>query len=161
MSGGNVLRNRIAALGVVLLAALALAGPVSAAVDGESVVSGKCTACHSAERIRESVMTEAEWTDLVDKEIDRGAQLSRAERTAVIDWLTENYGASGSEAVEVADTNEPAEAAEAAEVVGTTQTETAADELPFDRQADTGVELWQFLIAGGTLMAGGAWMRRR
>ena len=91
----------------------------------------------------------------------RERAMSRAERTAVIEWLTENYGASGSEAVQVADTEE--------EAVGTTETETeaeaeasaAVDELPFDRQANTGVELWQFLIAGGTLMAGGAWMRRR
>ena len=113
-AGDNVLRNKIVTLGAVLLTTLALPGPVSAAVDAESVVTGKCTACHSAERIRESAMTEDEWTDLVDEEIDRGAQLDRAERAAVIDWLAENYGASGSEVVETVETEE--EAAETTEV---------------------------------------------
>ncbi len=164
-----MLRNRIITLGAVLLTTLALPGPVSAAVDAESVVTGKCTACHSAERIRESAMTEDEWTDLVDTEIDRGAQLSRAERAAVIDWLTEKYGSSGSEVVEAAETEEEApetteaetEAETDAESSESDQVEATTDELPFDRQADTGVELWQFLFTGGALMAGGVWMRRR
>ena len=147
-----MLSNRIITLGAVLRTTLARPGPVSAAVDAESVVTGKCTACHSAERIRESAMTEAEWADLVDEEIDRGAQLNRAERTAVIGWLTENYGASGSQVVETPETEEAAE---------TTEVEAPTNELPFDRQADTGVELWQFLVTGGTLVAGGFWMRRR
>ena len=158
-----MLRNRIAVLGAVLLMTFGLPGPVSAAVDAESVVTGKCTACHSAERIRESAMTEDEWTDLVDEEIDRGAQLSRAERTAVIGWLAENYGASGSEIVEAAETEEEATETteEATESPEGDQVEAATDELPFDRQADTGVELWQFLVTGGALMAGGALIRRR
>ena len=160
-----MLRNRIITLGAVLLTTLALPGPVSAAVDAESVVTGKCTACHSAERIRESAMTEDEWTDLVDTEIDRGAQLSRAERAAVIDWLTENYGSSDAEVVEAAETEEEApettEAETGTESSESAQVEATTDELPFDRQADTGVELWQFLFTGGALMAGGVWMRRR
>ncbi len=152
-----MLRNRIITLGAVLLIALMLPGAASAAVDAESVVSGKCTACHSAERIRESAMTEDEWTDLVDEEIDRGAQLSRAERAAVVEWLTENYGVSGSKVVDVVDVAE-AEAEE--EAVPTAEVNDTA-ELPFERQADTGVELWQFLLTGGALISGGAWMRRR
>lgn len=117
-------------------------------------------------------MTEKAWTDLVDTEIDRGAQLSRAERAAVIDWLAEKYGASEPDVVEVAETEEEAAETEeevsestenetSAESSGGDQVEAATDELPFDRQAETGVEIWQFLVTGGALMAGGAWMRRR
>lgn len=153
-----MLRNRITILGAVLLIALMLPGVASAAVDAESVVSGKCTACHSAERIRESELTEDEWTDLVDEEIDRGAQLSRAERAAVVEWLTEKYGVSGSKVGEVVDVAQ-AEAEE--EDVNTTAEVNDTAELPFERQADTGVELWQFLLTGGALISGGAWMRRR
>ncbi len=161
----NMFKNRIVALGALLLAMLVVPGTAGAAVDGESVVSGKCTACHSAERIRESAKTEAEWTELVDKEIDRGAQLSRAERSAAIKWLSDNYGAIKSEEVEAVEVEEeePLTGGDEteAEASGGDAAAEATSTLPFDRQAETGVELWQFLLTGGAMMAGGAWMRRR
>ena len=160
-------RSKQAIFIAFLAAVFLIPGLASAAVDAESVVSGKCTACHSAERIRESQKTKSEWKSLVDDEIDRGAQLTRAERTAVVDWLADNYGVGEAEEVAEAEESEPEEEVETAAPASEATTdvvteEVAAEEaLPFDTQAETGVELWQFLLMGGSLMAGGAWMRRR
>jgi cytochrome c553 len=140
-------RTRTLFIGSLLLIILLFPGSALAAIDAESVVSGKCTACHGPERIRESAKTKAEWAVQIDKEINRedGVALSGSERSAVIDWLATNYGASENNNVEIAQV----------------ETSAASETLPYDKQADTGVELWQFLVTGGTLLAGGAWLRRR
>jgi LPXTG-motif cell wall-anchored protein len=33
--------------------------------------------------------------------------------------------------------------------------------LPFNQQAKTGLELWQVILAGASLMGGGFWLRRK
>ena len=132
---------------VVMIIFLFPAIGATADIDPETVVTGKCTACHMADRIREARKNVAEWTTLVDKEIDRGADLSLDEREAVIDWLASKYGES-----EVAQTEQtPAES----------QVESATSTLPFTTQAETGVELWQLVLSGGMLISGGTWLRRR
>ncbi|MCK4267861.1 MAG: hypothetical protein KAX16_03425 [Actinomycetia bacterium] len=152
-------------IAVVLITAILLLFPTisTAAIDPETVVTGKCTACHMADRIREAKKSKTEWSKLVKKEIERGASLTDAERDAVIGWLAENYGVG-----EVAQTT-PVQQAEP-EPTQSTQTEPAvaapsaaapAQELPFDEQAETGVELWQLVLSGGALISGGTWLRRR
>lgn len=114
------------------------------AVDGEAVVTGKCTACHSTDRIKAKQLNTADWAILVDREIQRGAQLNTDERNAAISYLSTNYGVS----------------ATAAQTTDTTvqQPETSATPA---QQAYTGVEMWQVVLLGGSLLGSGVWLRRR
>jgi len=114
------------------------------AVDGEAVVTGKCTACHSTDRIKTKQLSTGEWATLVDREIQRGAQLSTDERNAAIAYLSTNYGVSPAASLT---TDTPAQ-----------QAETSATPA---QQAYTGVEMWQFVLLGGSLLGSGVWLRRR
>lgn len=114
--------------------------------DGETIVTGKCTACHTAERIRNASKTKSGWEQQVDKEIDRGAQLNGEERRTVIEWLAENYGPRV-----VAQTESPE----------TNQQSNQTQQMPFNQQAKTGIEFWQLLLAGGSLIGSGVWLRRK
>ena len=128
-----------------------------AAIDAEAIVTGKCTACHSADRIRSAAKTKSEWARLVEKEIGRGAQLTKSEQEAVVDWLTAEYGQT-----EVAKSVQtPAEPQKTQVAQGENTSPTSDGSLPFNQQAYTGVELWQFLLGGGALVGGGAFLRRR
>ncbi len=113
-----------------------------AMVDGEVVVSGKCTACHSDERIKSQTLTSGEWTILVDQEIDRGAQLNGEERSAVIDYLVTNYSI-GANTTPVA------------------QVTTSGDTSTPNEQAQTGIEMWQFIVAGSSFIGTGVYLRRK
>ncbi len=162
-----MIRTRAFAALIIVVLILLVPAIAQAAVDAETVVRGKCTACHSSERIRESSKTKPEWAALVKDEIDRGAQLSDEEEVAVVDWLTQTYGpaeeaATTTEDTQVEDVSETTEEETGATTSeAATSTADAEDALPCDRQAETGVELWQFLITGSALLGGGAWLRRR
>lgn len=152
-------------IAVILTTAILLLFPTisMAAIDPETVVTGKCTACHMADRIREAKKSKTEWTKLVKKEIERGASLTDGERDAVIDWLAKNYGVG-----EVAQTTpvqqtqpEPAQQEQPEPAKAAPSAAAPAQELPFDEQAETGVELWQLVLSGGALISGGTWLRRR
>lgn len=118
-----------------------------AQVDGETVVRGKCTACHSSERIRDARKTTTEWATTVDREIARGAQLNNEERDAAVQWLAANYSSSPSASNATAQTNP-------------TGGDTTAT-LPFNQQARTGIELWQYLLTGSSLLGSGIFLRFR
>lgn len=132
---------------VGVLVFLFAANNLSFAQDGETIVTGKCTACHTAERIRSASKTKSGWEQQVDKEIDRGAQLNGEERRTVINWLAENYGPRVVAQNESPQTN--------------TQSSQTQQSLPFNEQAKTGIELWQLLLAGGSLVGSGIWLRRK
>jgi len=137
--------NRAALLTIVLIVLsffLMLPSFAFAFVDGEVVVSGKCTACHSDERIKSQSLTSGEWTILVDQEIDRGAQLNGEERSAVIDYLVANYSM-GANATPVA------------------QVTSSGDSSTPSEQAETGIEMWQFIVAGSSFIGTGIYLRRK
>lgn len=141
--------------GFALAALLMMPKQAGAAVDAETIISGKCTTCHSADRIRDTKRTAEQWRVVVDEEVDRGLDLTRAEKAAVTSWLTKKFGAAA-----VAETEVAAATAETSAEDQVAAAPTTGGDLPFDKQAETGVELWQFLFSGGALLAGGAWMRR-
>jgi len=140
------MRHKSAAIFAIILIGLCfsllLPSLAFAIVDGEVVVSGKCTACHSDDRIKSQSLTSGEWTMLVDQEIDRGAQLNGEERSAVIDYLVANYSV-GSNATPVA------------------QVTTSGDTSTPSEQAQTGIEMWQFIVAGSSFIGTGIYIRRK
>jgi len=60
-------------------------------LDGNALVSERCTVCHSRERIDNADKDEAGWTETVDRMISYGAQLNAEERQAVIDYLVATH----------------------------------------------------------------------
>ena len=108
-------------------------------LDGEAIVAGKCTACHSADKIRNARKSTGDWTVTVDTEINRGAQLDSSERTAVIKYLSANYGTSSEQA---APTQVQPQTAASDPTTPTTQS------VPKE-QAYTGIEMWQLVLEIG------------
>jgi cytochrome c5 len=96
------------AIGLVLMAVLAACGgseeptqvPTSEpespaqlpADDGEALLEARCSECHSADRARQATKTRDEWDQSVSRMIDKGAQLTEAEKAVLVDYLTEAYG---------------------------------------------------------------------
>lgn len=125
------------------------------AIDAETIVMGKCDPCHGLDRIKNANLTKDGWTSRIDKEMNGRAELTRGERRAVIDWLAANYGKT-----ELAQSITPDKPQDQV-VAQAENTDQSTQPLPFNQQAQTGVELWQFLLGGGALMGGGALLRRR
>ena len=97
------------ATGLVLMAVLAACGsgsdeptqaPLSEtaipeqapAQDGETLLEARCSTCHSADRARQVTKTRDGWDQTVTSMINRGAQLTEAEKVVLVDYLTETYG---------------------------------------------------------------------
>ena len=96
------------AVGLVLMAMLAACGgseePTQApapdtavpeqapAEDGEALLEARCSQCHSADRAKQVTKTRDEWDQTVTRMIDKGAQLTEAEKTVLVDYLTDTYG---------------------------------------------------------------------
>jgi hypothetical protein len=66
-------------------------GDTSATLDGDTLVSERCTVCHSRDRIDAKDEDEAGWTAIVDRMISYGAQLNAEERDAVIQYLVDTH----------------------------------------------------------------------
>ena len=62
------------------------------AEDGEALLEARCSSCHSADRARQVTKTRDEWDQSVSRMIDKGAQLTDAEKTVLVDYLTDTYG---------------------------------------------------------------------
>ena len=97
------------AAGLVLMAVLAACGSGSSeptqgpssetvspaeapAQDGEALLEARCSTCHSADRARQVTKTRDGWDETVTSMINRGAQLTEAEKMVLVDYLTSTYG---------------------------------------------------------------------
>lgn len=163
---------------VAVVTLLFLMTPVTWAVDGNSVVSGRCTTCHSIDVIQDTRKTTNEWAQTVDREIARGANLNDEERDAAVYWLSTNFNISPSANVPANDPPDKFEPmpTQAGEQPGSKnfKNQSVADSssnssasanststLAFNQQARTGVELWHFLLTGSSLIGSGLYFRRR
>lgn len=71
----------------------AMALPVETpALNGETLLETRCSVCHSADRTRQAKKTRAQWEQTVTRMIGRGAQLTEAEETVLVDYLAKTYG---------------------------------------------------------------------
>lgn len=69
------------------------ASPTEApAQDGAQLLDTRCSTCHSADTAKQAAKTADEWEQTVDRMIGKGAQLTEAEKTALVEYLAENYG---------------------------------------------------------------------
>lgn len=59
----------------------------SSTSEGQKLVETRCTVCHNTQRIYAKKRDAAEWGTLVDLMISRGAVVSNANRTKIINYL--------------------------------------------------------------------------
>jgi mono/diheme cytochrome c family protein len=62
------------------------------AQDGATLLETRCSACHSVDRPKQVTKTAGEWEQTVDRMIGHGAQLNDAEKSALVEYLAQNYG---------------------------------------------------------------------
>ena len=55
-------------------------------------VKAACTQCHNASRITEQHMTRQQWSDQLEKMEGLGAVIPDADRNAILNYLTRNFG---------------------------------------------------------------------
>ena len=55
-------------------------------------VKASCTSCHAANQVTKQHKTKAEWSKVLDKMIGYGAEVSDADRPAVLKYLATNFG---------------------------------------------------------------------
>ena len=58
----------------------------------QAKVKAACTSCHKASRITEQHMTRKKWSDELDKMEGLGAVIPDTDRTALLNYLTKNFG---------------------------------------------------------------------
>ena len=62
------------------------------ALDGATLLDTRCSSCHPATRAKQAKKTLDEWTQTVTRMIGKGAQLTDAEKAALIEYLAKTYG---------------------------------------------------------------------
>jgi mono/diheme cytochrome c family protein len=89
----------VALLFVVAVSALSACGDASGepsdqsvSVDGETLLQERCTECHGLERTTSAQKTREEWESTLTRMVNRGAELSDAEKTVLVDYLADTYG---------------------------------------------------------------------
>jgi len=61
------------------------------AADGAALLESRCTTCHDLTRVKAAKKTKDQWTASVAVMISKGAQLTAAEQTIVVDYLSKTY----------------------------------------------------------------------
>ena len=62
------------------------------APDGATLLNDRCTLCHSLARVTSQHNSADQWTRIVSRMIQNGAQLTPTEQTILVDYLAKSYG---------------------------------------------------------------------
>lgn len=62
------------------------------AEEGPVLMEERCTVCHTLDRVESAQKSREEWESTVTRMVEYGAQLTDAETTVLIDYLSANYG---------------------------------------------------------------------
>lgn len=63
----------------------------TATQDGATLLETRCSVCHGTERVTSAKKTRAQWEETVTRMIGRGAELTDAEATVLVDYLAAHY----------------------------------------------------------------------
>lgn len=58
----------------------------------QAKIKAACTQCHNASRITEQQLTRKQWADQLDKMEGLGAVIPESDRSAMLAYLTKNFG---------------------------------------------------------------------
>jgi hypothetical protein len=93
-SWGSALFDKVLLAGF-LIASFSLAGAQTKPLPPGPVqakVKATCTQCHNAARITEQHLTRQEWSTELDKMVNLGADVPDADRAALLNYLSKNFG---------------------------------------------------------------------
>jgi cytochrome c5 len=65
--------------------------PIGTELDGNALVSERCTVCHDASRIQSAKKSSEEWQSTVERMIGKGAVLNEEEKAVIITFLAATY----------------------------------------------------------------------
>jgi hypothetical protein len=82
----------IAGLNATLPSATVKPPSTAPASDAAVLLQDRCTVCHSLDRINQAKKTRDQWTQTVTRMVGKGAQLSAAEQSTLLDYLSKTYG---------------------------------------------------------------------
>jgi cytochrome c5 len=99
MSKGRVLFS-IVFVGLLVMALVIACGgqeptqapPAPPTVGGAELLQGRCTQCHTLDRVEAANKTQAEWEATVERMRGKGANLTDDEAQTLVEYLTETYG---------------------------------------------------------------------
>lgn len=81
----------ISLTGLLLLTLIAACAqsttPETETPDARALIVERCSECHSSDRVFQADYTEAEWSDVIDDMIDKGAEVNPEEKQIMIDYL--------------------------------------------------------------------------
>jgi hypothetical protein len=60
--------------------------------EGATLLETRCSVCHSVDKATRTTKTLEQWDQTVTRMIAKGAKLSAAEKSVLVDYLAENYG---------------------------------------------------------------------
>ncbi|MEW5718032.1 MAG: heme-binding domain-containing protein [Chloroflexota bacterium] len=66
--------------------------PATAPAGDAALVQARCASCHGLDRVTSAKKTREQWAQTVTRMVSKGAQLSAAEQTTVIEYLSKTYG---------------------------------------------------------------------
>jgi len=69
-----------------------LAPTAAPALDGATLLETRCSVCHSADRPKNARLTKDQWEQTVALMITKGAQLTDAEKSVLVEYLAKTYG---------------------------------------------------------------------
>ncbi len=61
-------------------------------IDAANLLQTRCSTCHSVNAATRERLSASQWEEMVTNMVQRGAQLSGAEKAALVDYLAANYG---------------------------------------------------------------------
>jgi hypothetical protein len=61
-------------------------------LDGAALLESRCTACHNLDRVKQAKKTQAQWESTVNRMIQKGAQLTDAEKAILLQYLAQTFG---------------------------------------------------------------------
>lgn len=66
--------------------------PAAPVIDGAALLEDRCSECHSTNRVKQAPRSKSDWESNVTRMIQKGANLSDAEKQALVDYLAQTYG---------------------------------------------------------------------
>jgi hypothetical protein len=54
---------------------------------GEVLITEKCSDCHSTERVFQAKYDSEGWSNVIDRMVNKGANVNPEEKDLIIDWL--------------------------------------------------------------------------
>jgi len=61
--------------------------PATEAIDPETLITDKCSSCHSTSLVFSADYNEEGWSNTIDDMIEKGAKVTDEEKQIMIDWL--------------------------------------------------------------------------